>query len=123
MSWVSPWAAVEASPMLDLAHLRELDPESAEDFKQFAADPTWGAFAELEARTYRRLGPLIDSDTLSFEQLGKARDVLRGFAEIWTECPDPFIRADYQSAVDYYNGKGGRFAELVRARRKQMGVE
>ncbi|MGA8584251.1 MAG: hypothetical protein WB715_10530 [Roseiarcus sp.] len=106
--------------MLNMDLLRELDPEGAADFEQFARCPTWEAFAGLEARTYRRLGPLIDSDKLSFEQLGKVRDVLRGFAEIWTECPDPDIRADYQSAVDYYNGKGGRFAELVRARR--MGV-
>jgi len=120
---VSPWAAVEASPMLDLAHLRELDPESAEDFKQFAADPTWGAFAGLEERTLLRLGPLLDSDVLSLEQLGKVRDVLRGLAEVWAEaCPDAHIRAGHQILVDYYDGKAGSLAE-VRARLKQMGVE
>jgi hypothetical protein len=105
-----------------MKRLDALDPEGGAMFREFAADPTWCAFAELEKKTYRRIRPLLDDDELSFDQLARVWEVLRGFAAMWAEdCLDADIRATYRAVVNWYDGNP-RFQD-VRARSQQMRAE
>jgi hypothetical protein len=97
-------------------------PEEAEQFELFLVNPTWGALARLQRWVSDQIGPDLDSDKFSFEQVWKVREILRGFGEIWAEgCPDPKLRAQYRATVEDIDRQTARDLEKIKRRLAKLG--